>query len=592
MRPIVAVAGQELEDRSDQPVNVWRKLSARGTAQRHNPIDFFQSGPDQSLVAQAKRVVASAKSTLMVSCNDLGHDFAEDLVAAAGRGVRVYLLLSESGFKSWLERPLDQLPDLCLCRRSSHGIPTMILADAEKGSSSPTDGMLLSPGAPLNVALTEGGGLWGLALSSLQIGKLAELFSWLFWTSIGDRSETRALAQLQSPVAAQAPEGAVLRPFANDRVVEIGAGTGESLIWHGLESSVGFVSCGLTANALREFLGQDMRAKLDRAYLPSCEEINTKGQVLAGGCPGDLIFMTDSEGKAGWLFDWIADPELLAAHSTVLRLTNRQAAAFSAEFKSLVQDAEYVLARHIPTGDLESGEAVLRYPGAERVTVEGERVIDLGSVRVDPWWNGQLETYSLPISRRPEVNGIVQRVKWVWRNEAAAVPESARLSPDEIKMKDVQTAAAAAFRQILQEQEKLDQAASLDLQELKRAFGESDSPVRKPSELCRVLELLETAKAEVAELAKAGGEQSELSAVRGKKRKGKIKIPNPDHLPANDLPAAGRLFWNSGDFIVVVDDWDDVPVAAKEAERWNAALCVPRKSKSQNKGETSGGQNA
>lgn len=594
MRPIDPVARQDIEDRTGTAVSVWRRRSSKEGNGRQQSSDFLRSGSDQALVSHVKRVIGSAKSTLMISCSQVGREIAPDLVAAANRNVRIYLLLTESGFKGWVDRPLDQLPDLCLCRRSSSGIPSLILADAERGNQHPSDGLLLSPGAPLNLALSEGDGLWGLALSPLQIQKMAELFSWLFWRVKGDRSETRALGQMNSPVAAQVPEGAVLRPFANNQMIQIESGVGESQIWHGLDSLSGIAAFGLNADALRDFLGQELRSNLRSACLPSPEEVNSKGEVFAGGCPGDFAFIVDTQGNTGWLFDWIADPDLLAGHSTVLRLTSRQANALAGEYRTLVQRTEYVLGRNVPVGDLGDGEIVLRYPGGERVAVESERSIDLGSVRVDPWWNGQMETYALPVSRRPEIDGIVQRVKWVWRNHAASVPESARLSPDEIKMKDVQAAAAGAMRRLLQEHEKLGNPESAALEELGQSFDDPDVPVRTAANMRRILSQLAAAKAEIDEQAKATGDESELSAVRGKKKKGKIKIPNADNLPTVDLPKAGRLFWNSGENYLVVEDWDDVPVAVAEAERLNAALCVPRKSKAKGeiKSESTGGHNA
>jgi len=205
-----------------------------------------------------------------------------------------------------------------------------------------------------------------------------------------------------------------------------------------------------------------------------------------------------------------------------------------------------------------------------------------------------METYAQPGSLRPDIDGIVKRVKWVWKNKAAAVPESARLSPDEIKMKDIQTAAAGAMRRLLQEHEKIGNPESAAFEELGQSFGDPDAPVRTAAQMRRILSQLEAAKSEIDELAKAAGDESELSAVRGKKKKGKIKIPNADNLPTVDLPKAGRLFWNSGENYLVVDDWDDVAAAVAEAERLNAALCVPRKSKvkSESKSESGGGQNA
>ena len=45
--------------------------------------------------------------------------------------MRVYLLLTSEGFDEWLKNDFKEIADNVLCRRTSQGIPSLILIDGE-----------------------------------------------------------------------------------------------------------------------------------------------------------------------------------------------------------------------------------------------------------------------------------------------------------------------------------------------------------------------------------------------------------------------------------------------------------------------------
>lgn len=578
MTAIIGVPRSDVEDRSDTRLTAWRRNvpPAVGVAPLVHAA-FRRSSAAQGLASDLLDLIGTAAESLFVGCDHVDGLFGEALGAAASRGVRIYLLMGEVGFRRWLGHPILTLADRCLCRRSDQPIPALVLADPYSANTPSRRGLLLAPASPLNKEALSGAGLWQLRLDAVQVDRLAALYSWFFWSARGDGAETCSVESLQRPRAAQLPRGAELKAFESNAIatVPVGSSTDRSLM-AGLADACEISACGLTVAAIRDVLGPNAQSRLRDAVLPRCEDLPGRAKVVTTESAAEATYVIAHDAGRGWLLDWIPNPAWHNRHAVTLSLNQEQIEALQNDLVQMTQAASWILHRDITLGQLKDDEVVITGPGLEKVSVKATVAMGMDNQVVDRWWDGSLSTFAPSRDMRPKVAEIAKQVHWSWTNDPVHVPAGAKRAAEENKVREYLEAAERAKQRIEGAFARVGAADHEVVKNLGATWEQFPWPLRAIADLNKISEVLHDAAASAREFCARLDEESELSGSRGGKDLRDLKLPDRNQLPSQDLPVSGELWRDGGNFFVVVDDWDQVERAARDAVRLNAELCVRR----------------
>lgn len=578
MKAIVGVPMEDVEDRSGTRLTAWRRgVPPEVRSVPSTDAAFRRSSAGQDLGTELFNLIGTAAESLLVACDHVDGQFGEALGVASGRGVRIYMLLGAGGFRRWVSHPLVPLADGCLCRRSDRPIPALVLADPHSASVSSRRGMLLAPGSPLHEEVLRGPGFWQLRLDAMQVNCMADLYSWFFWSAGGDGAETCSLESIKRPQSARLPRGAELKPFESNAIATVPAGsaTARSLMT-GLAEASEVSACGLSLGGIREVLGANAHSRLRDAVLPKCEDFPGKAQVVANETAAGAAYVIAGDADAGWLLDWIPNPEWHVRHSVMLALNKEQIAALKNDLTQLRLEASWVLHRDIPLGQFKDDEVVITGPGLAKVTIKAKVAMGMDNQIVDRWWDGNLSRFVPPREMRPKVTEIAKQVHWSWINDPVPVPAGAKKAPEENKVCDYLESAERAKQRIEGAFARVGASDNGVIKNLNATWKTFAWPIRTISDLNRIGQVLQDAATSAMEFCARLDEESELSGSRGGKGLRDLKLPDQNLLPSHDLPGSGELWRDGGNFFIVVDDWDQVERAAQDAERLSAELCVRR----------------
>ena len=147
MTQIVPISRTSTTNRGTEKVNVWLKTNERMKLEPNG--NFIVSG-QEGLLTEISNLLQMAKKTVVITAARIDSTLSKEIVDAGKNGVRVYLLLTSEGFDEWLKNDFKEIADNVLCRRTSQGIPSLILIDGETPDS---DGILMQSGTAVDRSL-------------------------------------------------------------------------------------------------------------------------------------------------------------------------------------------------------------------------------------------------------------------------------------------------------------------------------------------------------------------------------------------------------------------------------------------------------
>ena len=267
MTKIVPIFRTLSTNRGSQRVNVWLKTNKSMNLVTNG--NFIVSG-EEGLLPSISSLIQVAKQTVIITAARIDSTLAQEMNAGKN-GVRVYVLLAEDGFDDWLKGGFKELAEHVLCRRSSQGIPSVVLID---GETSNAKGILLESGTALDRSLRVEGVAWGLQLNKEQASQLAHYVSWLFWSSNGPRSETRCANHLKAPQDTKSLQAA-LNTMPINKNISVNAKNERTKIFTKIKDIEEFSAIGFSAFDLRDIGGMEIDRRLKSAILTSPGEVRS-----------------------------------------------------------------------------------------------------------------------------------------------------------------------------------------------------------------------------------------------------------------------------------------------------------------------------
>jgi hypothetical protein len=560
MTQIVPVSRTSTTNRGSQKVNVWLK-----TKERMNLVangDFIVSGED-GLLPNISDLLQMAKQTIVITAARIDSTLAQEIVDAGKNGVRVYVLLAEEGFDDWLKGDYNEMADHVLCRRTSQGIPSLILIDGETSNSK---GILLQSGTALDRSLRVEGVAWGLHLNHEQASQLAHYVSWLFWSSNGSRSETRCAKHLKAPQDTKPLQATLTTMPANTDVSFNAKGDAEKF-FTGIRGVEEFTAIGFSSFDLRDIGGVEIDRKLQSAILTSPGEVRS-GSISADSSASRVVALISSDGATGWLFDWVADAKMQADHQTALRLDGVQAKTFLNVANKSMEKTEWNLMSNVELSKLKVGSEVRLADGKSKAEIMATQTIDLGAQTVTPWSQERLAEFEPHTNSRPECEPLVKSVEWTWKNVPPCPPKDAKPDLVERQFSEAIQKAKVADKYIRERFSKHGKLGEKGLKKLDKVTTKLSPEIRLSSELKSWCVALKEAEESLKKFEDGGD-----SDIQRKKKTKEIKIPD---VPDENRPAVGKLMGHGKSRFLTIDSWGDFEAGLAEATKQNAELCATR----------------
>ena len=560
MTQIVPISRTSTTNRGSQKVNVWLKTNKRMNLFANG--DFIVSG-EEGVLSNISNLLQMAKQTIVITAARIDSTLEQEIVDAGKNGVRVYVLLAEEGFDAWLKGDFKDLAEHVLCRRSSQGIPSLILIDGETPNA---QGILLQSGTALDRSLRVEGAAWGLHLNNEQSSQLAHYVSWLFWSSTGSRSETRCAKHLKAPQDTK-PLQASLVKLAENRSVSINAKVEGEKFFTGIKDIEGFTAIGFSSFDLRDVGGVEIDRRLQSAILTSPGEVRS-GSVSADSAANRVVALISSDGTTGWLFDWLADAKMQADHQTALRLDGKQAKTFLSIVKKSIEHTEWNLMNNVELSKLKVGSEVRLSDGKSKAEIMATQTIDLGVQTVTPWSQERLAEFEPHANSRPECEPLVKSVEWTWNNVPPCPPKDAKPDLLERQFSEAIQMAEAADKYIRERLSQHEKKGEKELKKLDKVTSKLSPEIRLSSELKSWCVALKEARESLKKFEDSGD-----SDIQRKKKTKEFKIPE---VPDENRPAVGKLMGHGKTRFLTIDSWDDFETGLAEANKQNAELCATR----------------
>jgi hypothetical protein len=524
--------------------------------------DFIVSG-EEGLLSIISESLRLAKQTIVISAARIDSTLAQEIVGAANKGVRVYLLLSGEGFSDWLKGDSKEMAEHVLCRRSSKEIPSLILID---GETSNPKGILFQSGTALDRSLRVEGTAWGLTLNKQQASQLAHHVSWLFWSSNGPRSETRCINHLKAPQDTK-PLQASLIPMPVNTEISLRAKNEGAKFFNGIRDIEEFTAIGFSAFDLREIGGVEIDRRLHSSLLTSPGEVRS-GTVAADSNARKIVALVASDGSKGWLFDWLPDAKMQADHQIALRLDVKQAKTFNSIIKKSVAKAEWNLMKGVALSTLNEGDEVRLENGKTQVQIMENQTIDLGTKTVTPWSRERLLEFEPHANTRPQCEPLAKSVEWTWTNAPLCTPKNAKPELIERHFSEAIQKAEKTDKYIRERLKTHTKKGEKELKNLNKVTTKLSDDIRLTSDLKAWCTALKAAGENLKKFEEEGD-----SDIQRKKKTKPIDIPE---VPEENRPSVGKLLGHGKERFLEIDSWDDFDVAEAEATKYNAELCATR----------------
>jgi hypothetical protein len=560
MTKITPISRTSTTERGSYKVNLWLKTNSRMNFVSNG--DFVISG-EEELLSNISKTLRMAKQTIVISAARIDSTLEQEIVDAEKKGVRVYVLLSGKGFDDWLKGDSKEMADHVLCRRSSKAIPSLILIDGETPHAK---GILLQPGAALDRSLRVEGTAWGLNLNNEQASQLAHHVSWLFWSSIGPRTETRCANHCKAPQDTKPLRASLISMPVNTNISLTAKNEGVNY-FNGIKDIEDFTAIGFSAFDLREIGGVEIDRRLDSALLPSPGKVRS-GIVAADSTASKVVALTASDGSIGWLFDWLPDAKMQVDHQTALRLDANQAKTFNSIISKSVGKAEWNLMNDVALSTLKVGSEVRLDNGKTEVQIMETQTIDIGTKIVTPWDQKRLMEFEPHANTRPQCEPLAKSVKWTWNNVPPCPPKDAKPDLIERQFSEAIQKAEKADGYIRERLATHDKKGEKELKKLDKVTAKLPDDIRLINELKSWCVALKEAGENLKKLEDGGD-----SDIQRKKMTRKIDIPD---VPKENRPTVGKLMAHGKTRFLAIDSWDDFEAGAAEADKQNAELCATR----------------
>lgn len=560
MTQIVPVSRTSSTNRGSQKVDVWLKTNKRMSLVANG--GFIVSG-EEGLLPSISDLLQMAKQTIVITAARIDSTLAQEIVDAGKNGVRVYVLLADEGFDDWLKGDFKEMAEHVLCRRSSQGIPSLVLID---GETSNPKGILLQSGTALDRSLRVEGAAWGLHLNDEQAGQLAHHVSWLFWSSNGPRSETRCAKHLKAPQDTK-PLQASLNTMPANTNISVNAKDEGVKFFTGIKDIEEFTAIGFSAFDLRDIGGVEIDRRLQSAMLTSPGEVRS-GSVSADSVANRLVALVSSDGSVGWLFDWLADATIQADHQAALRLDGKQAETFNSIVTKSVGKAEWNLMNGVGLSTLKVDNEVRLADGKSKAQILATQTIDLGAQTVTPWSQERLAEFEPHANSRPECEPLVKTVEWTWKNVPPCPPKDAKPDLIERQFSEAIQKAEAADKYIRERLSKHDKKGEKELKKLDKVTTKLSVEIRLTSELKSWCVALKEAGENLKKFEDGGD-----SDIQRRKKTKEIDIP---YIPDENRPSVGKLMGHGKSRFLAIDSWNDFDAGTAEANKHSAELCATR----------------
>jgi len=560
MTKITPISRTSITERGSHKVHLWLKTNSRMNFASNG--DFVISG-EEGLLSKISEIIPEARKTIVISAARIDSTFAQELVNAANNGVRVYVLLSSEGFDDWLKGDSKEMAEHLLCRRSSKGVPSLILIDGETPDAK---GILMQSGTALDRSLRVEGTAWGLTLNKDQASQLAHYVSWLFWSSNGPRSETRCTNHLKAPQDNK-PLQASLIPMPVNTEISLRAKNEGVKFFEGIRDVEEFAAIGFSAVDLKEIGGVEIDRRLHSALLTSPGEVRS-GTIAADSNATKIVALVASEGSKGWLFDWLPDAKMQADHQTALRLDENQSKAFNSIISKSVGKAEWNLMNDVTLSTLEVGSEVRLQNGKTKVQIMETQTIDIGTKTVTPWDQKRLFEFEPHVNTRPQCEPLAKSVKWTWNNVPPCPPKDAKPDLIERQFSEAIQKAEKADGYIRERLATHDKKGEKELKKLDKVTAKLPDEIRLINELKSWCFALKEAGDHLKKLEDGGD-----SDIQRKKQTREIDIPD---VPKENRPTVGKLMAHGKTRFLAIDSWGDFEAGVAEADKQNAELCATR----------------
>jgi hypothetical protein len=558
MTQIVPFSRTSTTNRGTEKVNVWLKTNER---MKLEPSGNFIVSGQAGLLSEISNMLQMAKQTVVITATRIDSTLSKEIVDAGKNGVRVYLLLTSEGFDEWLKNDFKDIADNVLCRRTSQGIPSLILIDGETPDS---DGILMQSGTAVDRSLKVEGAAWGLRLNQEQASQLAHYASWLFWSSNGPRSETRCSNHLKSPQDVK-PLSASLSKVSSNSVIDFNAKSDGNKFFIGIKDIQRFTAIGFSSFDLKEIGGLEIDRRLQTAVLTSPGDVRS-GEASADSNASKIVALISADGSRGWLFDWVADAKMQLDHQTVLSLDDKQAGTLLTVVNKSKDKTEWNLMNNVNLSSLEVGAEALLTDGKTKAQILENQTIDLGKQTVTPWSKERLSEFEPHANSRPDCEPLAKVINWTWENIPPCPPKDAKDDLIERQFSEAVRKAKAADEYIRERLSTHGKKGEKELRKLEKIAKNTPQDIRLISDLKTWFDALSDVNNQLKKLEDGGD-----SDIQRKKKTKNVEIPDT---PAENRPSVGRLFMHGKVKFLAIDLWTDYEEGLAESEKYNAELCA------------------
>ena len=565
MTQIAPIKKSSIEDRSDVEVDIWVPTQTKN-AEPLSGKYFAQSGSNV-LKSKVEEIIDSAKQYLFISTSYMDNSFSTALERAGNRGVRIYVLIEDSGFSETVKELSTSVLDNALIRSFEGSLPCCVLSDVNEKTGK---GYVFRSATRFDRGIDQPSVSWSLNLNKEQSVSLGRFLISRFWSN-DSRLETRSSNDVKSPVSVSSSPLSPTKEFQDMWLFTNAYGDSKS-VFSELSSDVNGVSTGLNSVELNELSSLIGVSEWNKTIRETVEIVPDRGEhLLSNECGLRSISL---EGDLGVVFDLIADPKMIEALSSGLRLDAAQSKELE-QISSLMNPISWRFQKGIKISALKPTQRYM-LPSGEDATLIPKQQIDVGNNHVETLDRTLLENSEPHVSNRPEYEILAKAVEWSWSNLPPVRPSESKLAPEESEYARVKDTGLKCIKE-------LEEIA--DAKKLKKAVKKlKDLPednevelIRKANELRAWIEELHSIHRLILKSGKEyGANDDEALAVTRQGKKMKTSLPSIDSLPNGDLPFSGKLYTHGKFLYLEISDWEVIESAMREADELGAELSAKK----------------